>query len=226
MRPFIRRDTALHHRRAVRRLFCDARLAHSARDRCPQRFCAASVGHPHPRFVPRQIDLPVISKRRCLEYQIFVHRHRQAFAGYFSVGCGSCNGDSDGTLLQYDETERPVLVGGASIAVQHSMTDVQTMYTRAYVGTFISGKEEAVTLTNFTVAYVLPEANRTHPNGKVLPSCRHLCASRRPPESSSRSPPSRPPSSAPSLCDGVAPSEGYDILYGLHRRKQHGLYNQ
>lgn len=121
------------------------------------------------RFVPHQVDLPVTGgnycRRQWFPYRISINRRRQVCAGYLKGGCGSCNGDSGGPIFQYDDVDRPVLVGVASIAVQCSTTDVPTVYVRtsAFIGSFIP--DDGVTLTNNTVAYVLPVANRTYPNG-------------------------------------------------------------
>lgn len=122
------------------------------------------------RFVPHQIDLPVTGgtfcRRQWKPFRIFIDRQRQVCAGYLKGGCGSCNGDSGGPIFQYDELDRPVLIGVASIAVECSTTEVPTVYVRvsAFIGPFIP--DDGVTLTNHTVAYVLPEANRTYPNGE------------------------------------------------------------
>lgn len=63
-----------------------------------------------PEGVLRQVDVPVVSNEQCR----VVHPQLTAqmlCTGYEDRGCGPCNGDGGAPLFQYDEQERPVVVG-------------------------------------------------------------------------------------------------------------------
>ena len=93
----------------------------------------------NPSFYDHKIDLPVTEVPYCQakwsDYNFFINSNRQVCACYLKGGCGSCNGDSGGSIFQYDSQSRPVLVCVASSAVQCSSTKVPTVYIRtsAYV---------------------------------------------------------------------------------------------